>query len=249
MVNTTIIARGAEALLIKKAESVVKQRIRKSYRLVQLDEKLRKQRTKREVRILQKAAALIPVPRVLTSSTYDIALEHIQGKKLSDALDSLPNALEVCKQIGISIAKLHDASIIHGDLTTSNMIYTESLPSQEKDNRTLDNVNDTTALKKFQNERAGGAHEEALDKHEPSESEVSGKLYFLDFGLSFESSRVEDKAVDLHLLKEALEAKHFACAHEFFNAALQGYHASKNAALVLTRLKAVEKRGRYKQVY
>src|SRR4030042_1167648 len=32
------------------------------------------------------------------------------------------------------------------------------------------------------------------------------KLYFIDFGLSFHSNKIEDKAVDLHLLKQALNA-------------------------------------------
>ena len=50
-------------------------------------------------------------------------MQFIDGKKLSDNLDSLPNNIEICKMIGQNIAKLHDNDIIHGDLTTSNMIY------------------------------------------------------------------------------------------------------------------------------
>ena len=38
---------------------------------------------------------------------------------------------------------------------------------------------------------------------------VEDKIYFIDFGLGYISNKTEDKAVDLHLLKHALEAKHF----------------------------------------
>ena len=37
----------------------------------------------------------------------------------------------------------------------------------------------------------------------------NGKVYFIDFGLGFFSNKTEDKAVDLHLLKQALESKHY----------------------------------------
>ena len=35
------------------------------------------------------------------------------------------------------------------------------------------------------------------------------KVFIIDFGLGFISPKIEDKAVDLHLIKQALEAKHF----------------------------------------
>jgi len=74
-------------------------------------------------------------------------------------------------------------------------------------------------------------------------------VYFIDFGLSFESQKTEDKAVDMHLIKEALEAKHFSNSRELFSYILKGYKKSPNASSVLKRLEIVEKRGRYKQAY
>jgi tRNA A-37 threonylcarbamoyl transferase component Bud32 len=53
--DSKIIAQGAEAILIKKGSSLTKQRVKKSYRLNILDEKLRKQRTRKEYALLQKA--------------------------------------------------------------------------------------------------------------------------------------------------------------------------------------------------
>ena len=72
------------------------------------------------------------------------------------------------------------------------------------------------------------------------------KVYFIDFGLGFESNRIEDKAVDLHLIKQALEAKHFRYFESFFSNVLKGYKTSKNSSIVLQRLDKVESRGRYK---
>ena len=68
------------------------------------------------------------------------------------------------------------------------------------------------------------------------------KVFVIDFGLGFISTKIEDKAVDLHLIKQALEAKHFQNHEDLFENFLETY---KNKA-VIERLKVVEKRGRYK---
>ncbi len=70
---------------------------------------------------------------------------------------------------------------------------------------------------------------------------------FIDFGLSFHSDRLEDKAVDLHLLKRAIESKHWKRSDAFFSAAVEGYKENYGQANdVLARLSVVEARGRYK---
>ena len=200
----TIIARGAEAVLIKNCNYLLKRRIPKSYRLLVLDERLRKQRTKKEAKLLEKAYKLIPIPKIIkvNEKTKEIEMEFIEGKKLSENLEKI-NYEKICLQIGNNLAKLHDHEIIHGDLTTSNMIF------EEKTNL----------------------------------------LYFIDFGLGFISKKIEDKAVDLHLIKEALEAKHFSIAKISFERILEGYKISKYYKEVLQRLKKVELRGRYKAQY
>ena len=199
-----IIQQGAEATISLDKDVITKDRVKKSYRLSILDQRLRKQRTKKESKILEKTSTLIPVPKLIkTDDKEKIEMQFIEGKKLSEHLDSLKNAEEIYKLIGENIAILHDNNIIHGDLTTSNMIY----------------------------------------------STKENKLYFIDFGLSFESNKAEDKAVDLHLIKQALEAKHFSKFELFFKAVLEGYKLSKNFKETIKRLKSVEKRGRYKQAY
>ena len=195
-----IIQQGAEAIIIKD-ENIIKRRIAKSYRFPRLDEKIRKSRTKSESKIINKISEVISVPRILKTDLKEkeIEMEFIDGKKLSENLDKIPNNIEICKKIGENIAKIHDIGIIHGDLTTSNMILKDE------------------------------------------------KLFFIDFGLGYFSDKIEDKAVDLHLIRQALEAKHFLNYEEFFNAVLEGYKISKDAQKTLKRLETVEKRGRYKR--
>ncbi|MEK6945924.1 MAG: KEOPS complex kinase/ATPase Bud32 [Nanoarchaeota archaeon] len=199
---TKIIQQGAEAKIILSNNFIIKNRVKKSYRLKELDDSIRKRRTKAETKLLEKASKIINSPKPIESEKENqIIMPLIEGKKLSEHLDELNNRLEVCKKIGESIAKLHDENIIHGDLTTSNMILQEN------------------------------------------------KVFFIDFGLGFISHKIEDKAVDLHLLKQALEAKHFKHWQELWKAVEKGYSISKNSKAVLSQLKKVESRGRYKEKY
>jgi len=193
------IDQGAEAIISKENEAIIKERIKKGYRHPELDAKLRKFRTRREAKVLNKLEELnFPAPRLhdWSDKAMELRMEMINGNKIRDILYQNPLALseEMGKKIGI----LHDQDIIHGDLTTSNMI---------------------------------------LEK----------EIKFIDFGLSFFSSKDEDKAVDLHLFRQALESKHHQNWEECFQAALKGYKASNpNADSVIERFEQVESRGRNK---
>ncbi|MFH0711576.1 MAG: KEOPS complex kinase/ATPase Bud32 [archaeon] len=70
----------------------------------------------------------------------------------------------------------------------------------------------------------------------------SNQVYLIDFGLSFISTKTENKAVDIHLLKQALEAKHFQNHESLFKNFLKTYRNKE----IIEHLKTVEKRGRYK---
>jgi TP53 regulating kinase-like protein len=194
------IAQGAEAIIYQDKNKVVKERIPKTYRLPELDLKLRRRRTKSEAKILDKLQGIIPVPKILSTPKPQLAsmihMQFIDGKKLSDHLENL-DWKSILKQLAEILTKLHDQDLIHGDLTTSNMIL--------KDN----------------------------------------KVYLIDFGLGFHSHKIEDKAVDLHLLKQALDAKHFSIFPEAFNIILKNYKA-KQADLIIQRIDVIEKRGRYR---
>ena len=73
-------------------------------------------------------------------------------------------------------------------------------------------------------------------------------LYLIDFGLSFFSPKIEDKAVDLHVLDRALEAKHYKHYPDAIKIVLEHYRKTYHLAKpVLERLELVKKRGRHKQ--
>ena len=71
------------------------------------------------------------------------------------------------------------------------------------------------------------------------------KVFIIDFGLGFISTKIEDKAVDLHLIKQALEAKHYQNHEELFKSFCEDYDW-KDSKEIIKRLEVVEKRGRYK---
>jgi Kae1-associated kinase Bud32 len=193
------IAQGAEAKLYLTDSKIIKDRFEKDYRIKEIDKKLRKSRTKSEAKIFGKLADInFPSPKLInTDKKQKITMEYIKGPKVRDILEE-KDYKKLSTEIGKKIAILHNNNIIHGDLTTSNMI-------------------------------------------------LSKEIYFIDFGLSYFSHKIEDRAVDLHLLKQALESKHYKIWEKCFKAAIKAYKKeSKQAKEVLTRLETVEKRGRYK---
>ncbi|ASJ12515.1 Kae1-associated kinase Bud32 [Thermococcus thioreducens] len=113
--------------LLPGEKVVIKHRIPKRYRIKEIDTKLRKERTVREARVLHRAKKFgVNCPYVYEVDMKDmkIAMEFIDGERLKELLERLPmeERLKLCREIGRQIGKLHEAGIVHGDLTTSNMI-------------------------------------------------------------------------------------------------------------------------------
>jgi len=192
-----ILKQGAESIIILDKGKIIKHRIKKLYRVKEIDEKIRKSRTRSEAKLLEKSP--VRVPKILNVDEKDMKIEmqYLNGELLKDIFDKLKEKerLNLCKALGEEISKLHSAEIIHGDLTTSNLILKDD------------------------------------------------KLYFIDFGLGFFSNKTEDKAVDLRLLKQALESKHYKSFPKSYNKILKHYKHKD----VLKRLEKVEGRGRYKE--
>ena len=194
-----ILGAGAEATVYLddiNGKSVDKERSRKNYRHEAIDSVLRKTRTRKEAKILKSLESSGFVPKLIEQKDHNVIMEYVDGIQLKKLLDKKP---ELAVLIGKNLAFMHDLNIIHGDLTTSNMVLTKNK-----------------------------------------------KLYFIDFGLSFNSSRVEDKAVDIHLFRQALESKHFRVNDKAYGYFLKGY-APKDRKDILERLCIVETRGRYKE--
>lgn len=193
-----LIDSGAEAKIYLNKD-IIKDRIEKDYRIKEIDIPLRKFRTRREAKILEKLQQInFPSPKLISvdDKKMKLKMEFIKGPKLKEVLEK-KDFCKLCSEVGKKLAILHNHGIIHGDLTTSNMIFAK-------------------------------------------------EISFIDFGLGFFSEQIEDKAVELHLFKQALESKHYKIWKKCFKSFLQGYKHSKDFNLVLSRFEKVELRGRNK---
>ncbi|MCJ2520677.1 MAG: Kae1-associated serine/threonine protein kinase [Candidatus Thermoplasmatota archaeon] len=106
--------------------SVEKWRRTKGYRHPQLDSALRSSRIKTEVRLYREARRLgVPVPILYDVDLAEnrIVLEFVEGPTAKEVLTSgAGGARDLCYRMGLLAGRLHAGDIIHGDLTTSNMI-------------------------------------------------------------------------------------------------------------------------------
>ncbi|MDO8642549.1 MAG: KEOPS complex kinase/ATPase Bud32 [Candidatus Woesearchaeota archaeon] len=198
-----VISQGAEATVSRTADGVLKQRLSKSYRHPQIDHSLQQFRTRREAKVLSKLGDVgFPAPRLhaIDDERHELLMSALQGPVMRTILNDNPVAHGA--EIGTLIGRLHAAGIVHGDLTTSNMILAQK------------------------------------------------KIHLIDFGLSAFSETEEDRAVDLHVLREALEAKHSEVFRPCYDSILDAYQKTHPfAAAVLERLKKVELRGKNKKNY
>ncbi len=192
-----LIGHGAEAKLFRTDDRVIKERPEKEYRIADIDKKLRRQRTRREAKMLQACeSAGIPAPRLISSDDESMVIEmsFIDGPRVRDVLTP-----KLAREIGRKVGLLHTHDIIHADLTTSNMIY-------------------------------------------------NNEIHIIDFGLSFVSNKVEDKAVDVHMLDATLKSSHHDIYGECIKEVYDGYKESNpDAEDVLARLDVVNLRGRNKR--
>ncbi|SGZ46966.1 CIC11C00000002201 [Sungouiella intermedia] len=146
----TVVSQGAEALVLstdvhpyipKKSKLVVKFRPSKPYRHPKIDAMITKSRTIGEAKFMAKLARVsIPAPALvlLDAPNGIIWMESIGDELANGTISSLKNWLwhleksgEDCisdhvqallQNTGLVIGKLHMNDMIHGDLTTSNII-------------------------------------------------------------------------------------------------------------------------------
>ncbi|MDF0590318.1 Kae1-associated kinase Bud32 [Candidatus Methanocrinis natronophilus] len=187
------IGRGAEAVICREGDKVTKWRLPKGYRLEALDERIRRERTVMESRIISEARRCgVPTPIVLDVDQFTITMEHIEGVKMKEVIDP-----ELSERAGELAGRLHGCRIVHGDLTTSNMILKD------------------------------------------------GKIYFIDFGLSFHDQSLEAQGVDVHVFFQTVRSSHDR-AEELISAFGRGYARTyARAGEVLKRVEEIEGRGRY----
>lgn len=197
-----LIMRGAESIITQiDSETITKHRPTKGYRVSELDHKFTTHRTRSEAKLLAKLADDgVCVPKLISvdEKTNTLTLEFLDGPQVKTILTK-DNATSLGTQIGELVAQVHNAEVVHADLTTSNLIL------------------------------------------------FAEKIYVLDFGLSYISHKKEDRAVDLHLLRQSLDSYHAPIAKSVMDAVIQSYvkHADK-ADATLEKFEIVEKRGRNK---
>ena len=107
---------------------------------------------------------------------------------------------DLCYNVGYTIALLHNGDIVHGDLTSSNVLVMKR-----------------------------------IDKYD---------CVMIDFGLSPNSSLVEDKGVDLYVLEKAFLSTH-PNSQDLFDKILAGYcSVARGQKAVIAKLHEIRLRGR-----
>lgn len=130
---------GAESLLYHTTfltpttECALKVRPSKPWRHEILDKRLTKQRILAESRVLVKCSQSTASPAVPAVLGMDwekgwLALEWIEGRTVKAAIRERDISLgdeglkEMMMRVGEAVAKLHSIGVVHGDLTTSNLM-------------------------------------------------------------------------------------------------------------------------------
>ena len=114
--------RGAEAIVTFRNGNAEKRRIPKLYRVPALDKRLITERTRAEARLIAAARkGGVPTPIMSDITADTIVMEQVKGTLLTQNLTEA-----AVHKAGRMIGKLHTSGIIHGDLTTSNMLLREN---------------------------------------------------------------------------------------------------------------------------
>jgi len=126
-----LLKKGAEASLYLiewyGRKAIVKVREPKRYRPTALDNRIRSYRTLHEPQLIHEAKCAgvsTPLIYMVNVNEASIVMEYIEGQQIKKLLNITTREKReiLCKKIGKSIAQLHNYGLIHGDLTTSNMI-------------------------------------------------------------------------------------------------------------------------------
>jgi len=244
-----LITQGAEALLYRTTfltpttPCALKIRLRKPWRHPALDARLTRQRVLAEARVLLKCGREgVAVPAVLGVGCEEgwVAMEWVVGGSVKEGVrgrgavgdgEAGEAAMrDLMRRIGAAVGKLHSIGVVHGDLTTSNMMLRrrgrdETVPGG-----------------------GGGGGEEEEDGKVTGTAALAGEIVLIDFGLAVQSVQEEDRAVDLYVLERAFGSTH-PREEGLFGELLEGYAgAFKGAKGTLRRLEDVRMRGRKKSM-
>ena len=156
----------------------------------------------------------------IEGQTVRKVLDDLKALANIDEDDGLSDEKSLMSKIGKELGKMHELGIVHGDLTTSNLMLRPVVHVGLMNGNSAGSI----AMRRRQ----------LLD----------GEIVLIDFGLAAQSIQDEDKAVDLYVLERAFGSTHPE-AEELFQEVLRSYGESyKGAKVVLKRLEDVRMRGR-----
>lgn len=195
-----------------------------------LDARLTKHRILSEARVLVKCrreGLRVPAVYGVDEARGVLMLEWIGGApvrvRINEALGSRGEGKDVegntelrdvMKRIGRALGKMHAIGIVHGDLTTSNMMLSP-LPLNQVDG-----------------------------EPQAEEGSLHGEIVIIDLGLASGSVLVEDRAVDLYVLERAFGSTHPRAECIFGDVLEAYKETFKQAPAVLKKLEEVRMRGR-----
>ncbi|KAM6487941.1 kinase-like protein [Trichoderma sp. SZMC 28011] len=150
----TLITQGAEGRLYKTTyllpsiPCALKYRPPKPWRHPILDQRLTRHRILSEARILSKCrrdGLRVPDVYALDESAGWLMLEWVQGTPVrvninqrlgnrTEGIEGDEELKDLMRRIGAAVGKMHSIGIIHGDLTTSNMMLNPPSGQAETDN-------------------------------------------------------------------------------------------------------------------
>lgn len=126
-----LLYRGAEADVVRGVwqglDAVFKVRKPLTYRLPVLDDAIRRQRTLREADMIhqaKRAGVSAPFLFYVDAPAATLVMEYIRGDRVKDLVGSLAaeETEDIFLEFGRNVGRLHAAGIMHGDLTTANVV-------------------------------------------------------------------------------------------------------------------------------
>jgi TP53 regulating kinase-like protein len=154
--------------------------------------------------------------------------EAVRGREFKDGGEGKGDGEEMMRdlmrRIGGAVGKLHSVGVVHGDLTTSNMMLRRRTSAKSNE--------------------AGQGEDEKVTGN----AALAGDIVLIDFGLAVQTVQEEDRAVDLYVLERAFGSTH-PREEGMFGELLEGYRvAFKGSKGTLRRLEDVRMRGRKKSM-
>jgi len=114
---------GAEAVVYLEdgpegKKVLIKERVPKAYRHKEIDERIRAERNRTEARLMSEARRSgVSTPIIYDVEDFKLKMQYIDGIPIKYLITP-----EISEKVGELVGKLHSAGIIHGDLTTSNLL-------------------------------------------------------------------------------------------------------------------------------